>query len=50
MLSEFILNSILESYAMSKELGQEKYNAYFVDTQIYNRFKDEVDSCIENRI
>lgn len=46
-MSTFIANMIMKQAVFSTEKGQEKYKAYFVNTTIYSKWKDDVDTILE---
>ncbi len=43
MMSIFIANRIIQQADISLEAGQEKYRQYFTRTNLYLRYKAEVD-------
>lgn len=45
-MAEFISNKIMQSADISMEKGQDKYRAYFVNTKIYARYQDKVDTIL----
>lgn len=45
-MSKFIANMIRKQADISPEKGQAKYKAYFVDTTIYAKYKDDVDAIL----
>lgn len=42
-MTDFIKNQIIKQAKISTELGIEKYNAYFVNTHIYEKYRQEVE-------
>jgi len=42
----FIAGRIMLDAVKSLSQGQEKYNAYFVNTIIYHKYKDNVDTIL----
>lgn len=46
-MSKFIANMIKKQADVSLEKGQAKYKAYFVDTTIYAKYKDDVDAILD---
>ncbi len=45
-MAKFIKNQIVKQGNISKELGQAKYRAYFIDVEIYEIYKEEVDQLL----
>lgn len=45
-MTGFIKNQIIKQGDISKEAGIAKYEAYFVNTTIYARYRDEVDRLL----
>ena len=43
----FIAKRIMEARATSLEAGQNKYRAYFINTSLYLRYKDGVDTILQ---
>ena len=46
-MSTFIATMIMNQADISEQKGQAKYRAYFVNTPLYLKWKDEVDSILE---
>ena len=42
----FIASKIMEFADRSVEQGQNKYRAYFVNTKLYTRYKQDVDTIL----
>lgn len=42
----FIAKIIMKKAEKSIELGQEKYRAYFINTALYLKYKDSVDTIL----
>lgn len=47
MMSAFIATMIMKSADISEEKGKAKYRAYFVNTTLYLKWKEEVDTILE---
>lgn len=45
-MGTFIANMIMKQAAVSIESGQAKYRAYFVDTTLYAKWQQDVDSIL----
>ena len=45
-MSTFVAKMIMKKAEKSIELGQEKYRAYFVNTALYLKYKDGVDTIL----
>lgn len=45
-MAEFMAKKIMQYADISVEEGQDKYRAYFVNTKIYARYQDEVDTIL----
>lgn len=45
-MASFIAKSIIAASKESVEAGKAKYNAYFVNTKIYAKFKPDVDAIL----
>ena len=45
-MNTFIAKMIMKKAEKSIELGQEKYRAYFVNTSLYLKYKDAVDTIL----
>ncbi len=43
---KFIKNQIVKQYNISKELGKEKYISYFINTTIYENYRNEVNELL----
>lgn len=46
-MSTFIATMIMKSADISEEKGKAKYRAYFVNTTLYLKWKEEVDTILE---
>jgi len=46
MMSTFIAKMIMKQADDSTEAGQKKYRAYFINTKLYAKWKDEVDTIL----
>lgn len=46
-MSTFIATMIMKQADNNLEKGQSKYKAYFVNTTLYLKWKDEVDTILE---
>ena len=46
-MSTFIANMIMKQAAVSTEEGKAKYRAYFVNTTLYSKWKEDVDTILE---
>ena len=46
MMSTFIAQRIMKDADISIERGQAKYEAYFVNTKLYLRYKEDVDTIL----
>lgn len=46
-MSVFIANQIIKQTRISKEKGQEKYNAYFVNTRLYESYRQGTNGILE---
>lgn len=45
-MNTFIAKMIMKQAEKSIELGQEKYRAYFINTALYLKYKDSVDTIL----
>ena len=45
-MNTFIAKMIMKQAKKSIELGQEKYRAYFINTALYLKYKDSVDTML----
>lgn len=45
-MMKFIANSIIRAKAVSLENAQAKYSAYFINTNIYTKYKADVDALL----
>lgn len=45
-MSTFVAKMIMKKAEKSIELGQEKYRAYFINTALYLKYKDSVDTIL----
>ena len=46
MMSTFIAQRIMKDADISIERGQAKYEAYFVNTRLYLKYKEDVDTIL----
>ena len=46
-MSSFIAQQIMKQADNSIEKGKEKYRAYFINTTIYLKWKEDVDTILE---
>ena len=46
MMVTFIATQIIKAADKSEEMGIAKYKAYFVNTKLYARYKDDVDTIL----
>ena len=46
-MAAFIANRIMEQADVSLEKGQEKYRAYFVNTNLYVDWQDDVNTILQ---
>ena len=47
MMSTFIANVIMKEADKDLEKGKAKYRAYFVNTPIYTKWKEDVDTILD---
>lgn len=45
-MAKFIANMIMKQAKISLENGQNKYRAYFINTTLYAKYKEEVDAIL----
>ena len=46
-MTTFIARMIMEQADRSTENGQDKYRAYFVNTKLYTKWQEDVNSILE---
>lgn len=46
-MSSFIAQQIMKQADISIEKGREKYKAYFINTDMYLKWKEDVDTILE---
>lgn len=48
-MKDFIARMIMKQADVSLEKGQDKYRAYFINTSIYAKWKEDVDAILTKK-